>query len=135
VIPPTSLDVSGLRLRATYALAGPVDDARARADFITVEQTIEFPADLIADDDIRRHVIGRIESLEAAGPDGSIAVINYAVETTGFELPQLLNVLLGNCSLVPGVRLVALELPDELLARFRGPRFGLSGLRRLLRAP
>jgi ribulose-bisphosphate carboxylase large chain len=59
-------------------------------------------------------------------------VISYATETTGGELPQLLNVLFGNCSLLPGVRLVAVDLPPGLLGRFRGPRFGVDGLRRLL---
>jgi ribulose-bisphosphate carboxylase large chain len=63
VIPPVTLSVSGSRFRATYLLTGSAEEARARADAIAVEQTIEFPADLIADDDIRRHVIGRIEDL------------------------------------------------------------------------
>ncbi len=133
-IPATTLSVSGVRFGATYALSGPASEAQERAEAITVEQTIEFPADLVADDDIRRHVIGRIESLEAVGPERSLAHISYAVETTGFELPQLLNVCFGNCSLLPGVRLVELHLPVELLARFRGPRHGIKGLRQLLHA-
>jgi ribulose-bisphosphate carboxylase large chain len=135
VIPARTLHVSGVRLRATYALTGPVDEARDRAERIAVEQTIEFPADLVADDDIRRHVIGRVESVEAAGPALSLVRMTYAVETTGGELPQLLNVLFGNCSLYPGVRLAALDLPPEILDRFRGPRFGVAGLRLLLDAP
>jgi len=135
VIPPTALRVSGARFRATYAITGPHGTARGRAETIAVEQTIEFPADLIADDDIRRHVIGRIESVDAAGPERSLVRISYAVETSGGELPQLLNVLFGNCSLYPGVRLVDLELPPELLRRLPGPRFGVPGLRALLGIP
>ena len=135
MIPARTLRVSGVRLRATYALTGPVDEARDRAERIAVEQTIEFPADLVADDDIRRHVIGRVESVEAAGPALGLVRISYAVETTGGELPQLLNVLFGNCSLYPGVRLVGLDLPPEILDGFRGPRFGVAGLRLLLDAP
>lgn len=135
MIPPATLRVSGARFLATYAITGPHGAARGRAESIAVEQTIEFPADLVADDDIRRHVIGRIESVEAAEPGRSLVRISYAVETSGGELPQLLNVLFGNCSLYPGVRLVDLELPPELLRRFPGPRFGVSGLRALLGAP
>lgn len=135
MIPPTTLRVSGARFHATYALAGPTEDARDRAERIAVEQTIEFPADLVADDDIRRHVIGRVESVEAVGPARSRIRVSYAVETTGGELPQLLNVLFGNCSLYPGVRLVGLDLPPELLNGFRGPRLGVAGLRVLLGAP
>lgn len=134
MIPATTLRVSGERLLATYRLAATGDEARARAAAIAVEQTIEFPADLIADDDIRRHVIGRVESVEPAGHAVSLARISYAVETTGGELPQLLNVLFGNCSLYPGVRLIGLDLPDALLRVFPGPRFGVAGLRRLLGA-
>lgn len=135
MIPPTTLHVSGARLLATYAITGLAGEARVRAEGIAVEQTIEFPADLIADDDIRRHVIGRIESVEATGPAVSVVRISYAMETTGGELPQLLNVLFGNCSLYPGVRLIGLDLPPELLRRFPGPRFGVPGLRRLLGVP
>jgi ribulose-bisphosphate carboxylase large chain len=135
VIPPVTLSVSGSRFRATYLLTGSAEEARARADAIAVEQTIEFPADLIADDDIRRHVIGRIEDLRELEAGRHEAVLSYAVESSGWELPQLLNVLFGNCSLIPGVRLIAVALPDDLAARFQGPRFGMAGLRELLRAP
>lgn len=131
----TTLRVSGARFVATYALAGPPGEAGERARSIAVEQTIEFPVDLVHDDDISRHVVGRVESVEAVAADRSLARISYAVETSGGELPQLLNVLFGNCSLYPGVRLVGLDLPPELLARFPGPRFGAPGLRALLGAP
>lgn len=134
-IPATSIAVSGLRFSATYALSGDVEETRQRAGAIAVEQTIEFPLDLIADDDIRTHVVGRIETIDETGPGRTFAKISYAVETSGSELPQLLNVLFGNASLLPGVRLMSIELPRELLASFRGPRFGNTGLRRLLDAP
>ncbi len=129
---PVSLDVSGERFTATYQLTGPVEIARERAQAVTIEQTIEFPADLIADDDIRRHVIGRIETLDVVDETHALARISYAVETAGFELPQLLNVLFGNCSLLPGLRIVGLEFPESLLGRFPGPQFGMPGLRRLV---
>lgn len=134
-VPPTYFPVSGARVVATYDIAGSPEAARLRAESIAVEQTIEFPADLVAEDDIRGHIIGRIEALDQVGDDRSRARISYAVETIGGELPQLLNVLFGNCSLFPGVRLVGLDLPPELLATFPGPRYGIDGLRRLFDAP
>ncbi len=134
-VPPTFFPVSGARFVATYDLFGPPDAGRLHAESIAVEQTIEFPADLVADDDIRGQVIGRIESLEEVEEGRSRARISYAVETTGGELPQLLNVLFGNCSLFPGVRLVGLDLPRDLLDALPGPRFGLAGLRGLFGAP
>jgi ribulose-bisphosphate carboxylase large chain len=131
-VPSASLAMSGERFVATYELTGDPADARARADAICVEQTIEFPAALIADDDIRRHVIGQLEELVPIGPARSRARISYAVEITGFQLPQLLSVLFGNCSLLSGVKLVEVDLPAALLGHFRGPRYGTSGLRGLL---
>jgi len=134
MIDPTTLTLSGLRIRATYDFHGDPAEARRRADALRVEQTIEFPADLVPDDDIQREVVGRVESLDEIGPDVVRAVVSYAVETTGWELPQLLNVLWGNSSIQPGVRLVDVALPEALLDHLPGPRFGVSGLRRLLDA-
>ncbi len=135
MIESTRLTVSGDRLTATYEFHGPVADAGARADALRVEQTIEFPADLVPDDDIQREIIGRIEATEVVADDLVRAVVSYAVETTGYELPQLMNVLWGNSSILPGIRLVDFELPESLLARFSGPSFGVAGLRQLFDAP
>lgn len=134
-LPATHVPVSGARLVAAYELHAPLAEARERAEAICVEQTIEFPADLVADDDIRSQIIGRIESLEESRPGITRAKISYAIEVTAFALPQLLSVVYGNCSLLPGVRLVGLDLPDPLLRAFHGPRFGVRGLRELLGAP
>ena len=135
MIEPTTLTVSGDRITAVYEFTGDVAEAEGRADALRVEQTIEFPADLVPDDDIQREIIGRIESLDVVGPDTVRAEVSYAVETTGFELPQLLNVLFGNSSLLPGVKLVDVALPSSLTERLGGPRFGIAGLRELLDAP
>ncbi len=135
MIEPTTLTVSGDRLRATYEFHGPVTDAELRANALRVEQTIEFPADLVPDDDIQREIVGRIEEIEVLRDDLAHAVISYAVETTGYELPQLMNILWGNSSILPGIRLVDFELPGSLLANFPGPGFGVAGLRELFDAP
>lgn len=135
MIEPTSLSVSGDRITATYEFLGDVAVAESRANALRVEQTIEFPADLVPDDDIQREIIGRIESVEVMTSDVVQVVVSYAVETTGFELPQLLNVMWGNSALLPGTRLIDFTLPEPLLGRFTGPRFGVEGLRRMFDAP
>ena len=135
MIEPTTLSVSGDRLSATYEFLGDVAMAESRANALRVEQTIEFPADLVPDDDIQREIIGRIESVDVMTSDMVRVVVSYAVETTGFELPQLLNVLWGNSALLPGTRLIDFSLPESLLARFTGPRFGVEGLRHMFAAP
>ncbi len=127
---PTTAD---MRFRVGYRLAGPAGEARARAEAITLEQTVEFPAELLPPE-IRQGLVGQIEAFEP-GDGACRVVISYPVETAGGELPQLLNVIFGNSSLQPGVRVELLDLPEPLLRAFRGPRFGRAGLRARLGVP
>ncbi|MCY2924911.1 MAG: RuBisCO large subunit C-terminal-like domain-containing protein, partial [Planctomycetota bacterium] len=120
--------LSGERFVVEYRLAGPADEAHAKARDICLEQTVEFPDELVPDGAIRDHIVGQIESLAPAG-QASLARISYAVETAGGELCQLLNVIFGNTSIKPGVRVQSLSLSPGLLAAFQGPRFGREGLR------
>lgn len=126
------LNLSGERFKVVYRIAGSKAHAYTTARDICVEQTIEFPADLITEGDIHAHIVGRIESFQSHEPERWEAVISFAVETSAFELTQLLNVVFGNFSLKPGVRVNAFELPLSLTKRFKGPRFGISGIRKLL---
>ncbi len=125
---PTTLDLSGERIDASYVIAGDAEHADAVLEQLVVEQTIEFPRDLVPDDDISREIIGRVEATDRRGGELH-ARISYAAEIAGGQLPQLLNVLFGNISMVPGVRLVDVELPPSLLGRFAGPGIGVAGLR------
>lgn len=131
---PTHATVAGLsgeRFTAVYQLAGTREEAHARAVDVCLEQTVEFPADLVPAGDIEEHIIGRIESFEPSST-GYTAAISFPVEIVGDELTQLLNVIFGNISIKPGIRLRKLTLPDSLLAKFKGPRFGQVGWRALL---
>ncbi|HXV41768.1 MAG TPA: RuBisCO large subunit C-terminal-like domain-containing protein, partial [Anaerolineae bacterium] len=132
--PPTSL--SGDRFTVIYRLVGVDEvDIRAKIKGICLEQTVELPQELLPDDDIRAGVVGRLESLQRLEANYFEAAISYAIETTGFELPQLLNVMFGNTSMQPHIRVERLELPASLLQAFKGPRFGRVGLRKLVNAP
>ena len=110
------------------------DDAWAVAEAIRVEQTIEFPNELAAEW-IQQEVVGDILSITPAGSGMSLASIAYDVRTTGYQLPQFLNVLWGNVSFFKGVRVSDLQLPRELATHFKGPRFGVIGLRKYFDAP
>ncbi len=135
MLPNVSLSFSGDRFLVTYRLTGDEATARAKAETICIEQTIEYPAELVPEGDIRDYVFGRIESFQAVDGGRYEAEISYAVEVTSFELTQLINVIFGNISIVPGVRVQRLQLPERLLKIFKGPRFGRTGLRGLLQAP
>jgi len=132
----TSVDLfSGDRFFVTYRIAGSEKDARAKAEDICIEQTVEFPADEVPDGIIRDSVFGRIESFDAWDTESFRAVISYAVEIAAGELTQFLNLVFGNSSIKPGIRVEHLDLPESLLHYFKGPRFGREGLRSLLNAP
>lgn len=109
--------------RATGAPAADV----ARA--VAVEQTIEFPAEL-APQWIQDEVVGRIESVD----DGSFT-LSFDPRLFDASIVQLVNVLWGNVSLIPGVRATSIEVPESFRAAVAGPRFGIAGLRERFQAP
>lgn len=119
------------RIFVTYAFVG--EDPKSIADVIRVEQTIEFPYDL-APSWIQDEVVGKVEEITSSDKTNHLISISYNPDTAGGELTQLLNVLWGNTSLFPGVKIVDLELPNIFLAKFKGPRFGISGLRTMFKA-
>jgi ribulose-bisphosphate carboxylase large chain len=119
------------RIRATYRIWS--DNVAAVAEAIRIEQTIEFPFDL-AEKWIQDEVVGWIESVTDSAQGHSDVEISYDARTVGGELPQLMNVLWGNSSMLPGVRLIDVLIPPSLLDSFKGPRFGIEGLRKMLNA-
>ncbi|MCX7048425.1 MAG: RuBisCO large subunit C-terminal-like domain-containing protein [Candidatus Sumerlaeota bacterium] len=123
------------RFSVIYRVAGDEKEAYARARDICFEQTVEFPEDLVPEGFIRDHVVGRIESFHRADERGFLATISFPVEAAAGELPQLLNVIYGNISIKPGIRVESFALPPSLLNAFKGPRFGRQGLRDLLGIP
>lgn len=133
---PFSVPVTGARFAVTYRVATGAGAIDARARAIALEQTVEFPEDLLPEGDLKAQVPGRVETIEPAGADGGVdwftVVISYADETAGQDFLQFLNVVFGNTSLQPGVRVVDLTLPSSLV---RGPRFGIPGLRQLVGVP
>jgi ribulose-bisphosphate carboxylase large chain len=123
------------RFSVTYRLFGSEQEARARAEDICIEQTVEFPNELCPKGIIRDHVFGRLERFERFDQQSFRAVISYAVEIVAGELTQFLNVVFGNSSIKPGIRVEHLELPQSLLRCFKGARFGREGMRGLLDVP
>lgn len=129
------LELSGDRFAVRYHLTGTEAEARATAADICREQTVEVPDEVIPVGVIREQIVGRVEECRRL-PDGACeAVISFAVETAGGELTQLLNILFGNISLKPGIRVARLDLPANGFGWLKGPRFGRAGLRARLGAP
>jgi ribulose-bisphosphate carboxylase large chain len=119
---------------ATYRLRCPADAAPRLARQIALEQTVEVPEELIDAPEIREAVVGRVRSVAPCPdqPELQLAVIDYPADLAGTHASQLWNLLYGNISLKRHVRLIDVQLPPSVQQQFRGPRFGVPGLRRLL---
>ena len=123
MIEPTSLTLSGERFTATYEFHGDPTDAAARANALRVEQTIEFPADLVPDDDIQREIVGRIESLDVlVGLGFPDMRVRCHRDVARIEVPpERLGDLLGlREAIVPRLRALGFAFVTMDLAGLRG---------------
>jgi len=119
----------------TYELvASSAGDAERLARDLTIEQTVEIPEGCYSRA-IEESVVSRVEQLSPQGENLWQLTASVAPEIVGGQLGQLLNVLFGNVSLFKGVRLTAVDWPDEILVDLPGPAFGIPGLRKLCQVP
>ncbi|MFO0917659.1 MAG: RuBisCO large subunit C-terminal-like domain-containing protein [Planctomycetaceae bacterium] len=118
----------------TYRLACGVDQIESLSQDIALEQTVEVPDQLVTCPRIRHEIVGKVlEVMPVPGVDGQFDVrIAFAEELAANHLAQLLNLLFGNISLKRNIRLKDVRWPAEYINRFRGPNFGIDGLRSAL---
>ncbi len=120
------------RFSVSYSLsAASAKEARERAFDICVEQTVEFPYDLITERWIRGRLVGQVERVHRLGLRRYAVEVSYDEATAGGEATQFLNVLFGNTSIKPGIRVERITPSRGLLRALRGPRFGVRGVRSL----
>jgi ribulose-bisphosphate carboxylase large chain len=123
------VDLSGAEfLTAVYEVDGPEMQARARAERICLDQTIEGDADLLSPS-LHGRILGRLQNIEPLAGGHYAATIRYAGELLGSDCSDLLNLLFGTSSLRSDVRLLSFTLTKGLLSSWRGPRYGMNGLR------
>ena len=119
-----------MRILATYRIHAPPGEAEARAHALAAEQSVEMPVAAIDDQRVLDQVVATVESIAPRG-DRFDVTLGIAAETTGNEASQLLNMLLGNCSLQPEVELVDVRFPAGYEKCMPGPSFGIAGIRTL----
>lgn len=118
------------RFVVTYRLvAESQSEAVSLAEAIALEDTLEIPRDVVPPGYIEDVVLGRVEAVTQQDDRVWHAQISYHIDAAGRELPQLINVILGNASILPGVKAVGMSPNDDMRARFPGARFGAEGLR------
>lgn len=126
---------SGARFSIEYHLSGTGAEARAKADLVCIDQTVEAPDEIIPSGVIRDCILGRVERFRRLCANRYEATISYPVELIRNDCSHLLNVAFGISSLKPGVRVARLHLPDAVLPQWFGARFGRNGLRELVGVP
>jgi len=119
------------RLIAVYEVPGPASDAEKTARAIAFEETVEVPFDFPLPSRIREEIVGRVGALTPAG-DRFRVEISFPAALAGGRIGALLNLVFGNASIWPGVRLIDIRFPDSFFVGFGGPNFGVAGLRALL---
>ncbi len=114
---------------------------------IVKEQTIGsyFPAHSNPKNILRRFagkVIGvyEVPPYEIGFPDELkerqyIIQVAYPIEGLDNQFPLLLTTLMGNISLGGKVKLLDVCFPQKYLKDFQGPKFGIEGIRKLLKIP
>ncbi|ODS59240.1 MAG: ribulose 1,5-bisphosphate carboxylase [Acidobacteria bacterium SCN 69-37] len=118
------------RLTVVYRVRGSAASAAERAEALAVEQSVEMPVSAIADAYVREQIVGRVLGIDQVDDEVHDVRIGLAPETIGDDAGQLFNMLFGNSSLLDDVVLQDVDLPDDLVRAFGGPRHGIDGLRR-----
>ncbi|KWT95165.1 RuBisCO large subunit C-terminal-like domain-containing protein [Candidatus Magnetominusculus xianensis] len=107
-------------------------EAHKAAKDITYEQTVELPVDFPLKEEITNCITGAIRQIELIDNERYAAEIEYAAEITGWQLPQLLNILYGNISIKNNIKIIGVEFPRQFLDKFKGPNYGVEGIRALM---
>jgi len=58
--------------------------------------------------------------------------VAYPEVNIGEQIPMLLTTVVGNISMAGEIKLVDIRLPKKYVAGFKGPKFGIEGIRKIL---
>ena len=121
------LDLSN-GVRAHYLISADSGQARTMAEAIALEQSLETAAELIPPE-VAEQLLGRVCSVTPLTERRWQVLIDYPMALASGQIGQLLQLLYGNISFYPDVRLIDLHLPAAMLEHLPGPAHGVAGLR------
>ncbi len=138
------------RIYATYLIETPLDVALAAATLAGEQSSGTFVAVPSETEELKQRFAARVEKitlLETVAtpsiPGGGSAsgkfqraevVVSWSLENMGYNLPALVSTMQGNLyeiTAFTGLKLMDVELPLSFAQHFRGPKFGVSGCRKL----
>ena len=118
--------------KVTFHLQATAETVESLAASILVEQTVETPLTVARSVPFTRdHLMGRREALIPDALGGYFLTLSLPCATASADPAQILNVLFGNVSLHDRVRLYDFDWPTACEAPFKGPQFGIEGIRHL----
>ncbi|MBN2544430.1 MAG: ribulose 1,5-bisphosphate carboxylase large subunit [Spirochaetes bacterium] len=120
------------RFDVVYRIKADKKKSYAIAKTICYEQTVELDEELITDRFIKDNIVGKITDFNRINEDVYQASISYPSENSSYELTQFLNVMFGNTSIKKNIKVMDFKLSPALVSKFKGPKFGASGIRSLI---
>ncbi len=115
-------------IEAEYLATRPEQDPAGLAEAIAREQSLEILPELIPAD-IARDCLGQVRHVRQVGDHCWSLGIAYPAHLASDQVGQLLQLLYGNVSFYPRIRLDRISLPDSLLAHLPGPLGGIELVR------
>lgn len=116
-------------IRAHYLISADSGQARAMAEAIALEQSLETAAELISPE-VAEQLRGTVCSVTPLTERRWQVLIDYPMALASGQIGQLLQLLYGNISFYPDVRLIDVHLPTALLKQLPGPAQGVAGVRK-----
>ena len=137
------------RIEADYLIETSIDP-RAAVEAMAGEQSsgtfVPVPGET---PELKARAAARVEALEVVGNVGTPSLpgavmgktivqarvtLSWPLDNIGVSLPNLMTTLAGNLfelKQFSGLRILDLRLPEEFAAHYPGPKFGVTGTRRL----
>ena len=133
---------------ATYLVgARREEDAIVKATSIAIEQTTGSWADVATEtDEVRKTYAGKVfgvyevpDFVNQVDLDLYKGEMRYYVMRIGYpvvnfknNLPLMLSSITGNITALPMLKCMDIEFPESFVADFKGPKFGIQGIRDIL---
>lgn len=99
-----------------------------KIDGMCLEQTAELPRGVLSSE-IEEQVVGKPVSSEKIDDQKYNVVIAWPLADVGDDISQFLNILYGNISMQPGIRILEAEWEALCPSVFQGPAFGIEEIR------
>ncbi|HDZ17430.1 MAG TPA: ribulose 1,5-bisphosphate carboxylase [archaeon] len=150
---PEAIGLDGIEIEkyiiASYVIKRPKgQNVNYLSRFAAIEQStgtwVRVPAETA---EVRKHHVARVlgvyeaPMLEYIIPKDIKERIYFVqigfpvVNIKNMGIPMLLTTVIGNISITHGLKLVDLAFPKSWLEDYKGPKFGIDGLRKLLNIP